>query len=51
MYVQTTKDELVRIKSEHTLHEVIEFSDNNTAQVTQEVGESMIEHYETITEK
>jgi len=39
----------VKLRNEHT-NGVVEFNDSGTAQVSQEVGEALINNYDTITE-
>jgi hypothetical protein len=50
MWIQTDRP-IRRLKSEHTGGEFVEFAENGTAQVTQAIGEQLIEHYDAITEK
>jgi len=50
MYI-TIDRPIQRLKNEYTNGEFVEFSDTGTAQVTAEVGEQLIDHYDAITEK
>jgi hypothetical protein len=50
MWIQTSNKHLVSLRSEHTNGELVEFNESGTAQVTEAVGESMIDHYDSITE-
>lgn len=38
-----------RLKNQHTNGEVIEFNDNFTSQVPDEIGEQLIDNHDTIT--
>ncbi len=50
MWIQTSNSYLQVLKSDATLGERVEFNESGTAQVSREVGESMIDHYDSITE-
>lgn len=49
MYIKTSHDHLQELKNSHTLGERVEFSSTNTAQVAEDVGESVLDHYDTDT--
>lgn len=59
MYITNTNDatqslyteDLVDEEGEPLLDEPVEFADNGTAQVTQPVGEALVERYDTIEPK
>jgi hypothetical protein len=49
MYVKCANGATKRLKVPE-IDEFVEFSENNIAQVTQDVGASLIEHYDAIEE-
>ncbi|OYR79327.1 hypothetical protein DJ84_18405 [Halorubrum ezzemoulense] len=59
MYIKNTNqatkslytEELVDDENEPLLDEPVEFADNGTAQVTQQVGEALVERYDAIEPK
>lgn len=59
MYITNTNEatkslyteDLVDDEGEPLLDEPVEFSDNGTAQVTADVGEALVEHYDAIEPK
>lgn len=48
MWIKTTRP-IKRLRNEHTNGKIVEFHDNGTAQVTEEIGQSLIEEYEHVT--
>lgn len=50
MWIQTDNENLRSLRSEHTNNVLVEFNESGTAQVEKAVGESMIDHYDSITE-
>lgn len=53
MWIKNTDTEehpIRRLRNEHTLGELVEFTSNWKAQVSDDVGESLIEHYSFIEE-
>lgn len=50
MWIQTDSDSLVKLSTPE-VDETVEFSEQGTAQVSQEVGEVLIDQFDSITEK
>jgi len=56
MYIQTSNQQLQSLYNEDLMGDDydppgVEFAETGTAQVTQEVGERLVEHYDSITVK
>ncbi|WP_324757095.1 hypothetical protein [Haloarcula montana] len=48
MYVTNTNTATQRLFNSGFMDEPVEFADTGTAQVPQEVGEALVDHYDTI---
>lgn len=52
MWIEKPADHpLRRLKSKHTNGTVVTFNDSGSAQVTEEIGQNLIENYEIINEQ
>lgn len=49
MWIQTDKDNLVSLFNTEYMDEPVEFSENGTANVSEDVAEQLIDNYDSIT--